>query len=94
MTIEEINQTIDFLHYYQKWRRGADIEMPEPKEIGLVLDNVIRLLRSMKHHGVVSKKDVIDRIKITTGVMILDGYDVYDSCIKYMDKLVEEIERL
>ncbi len=94
MTPQEIAQTLDFLHDYQKWRRGADTEMPNPKEIGLVLDNVIRLLRSMKYYGVVSKKDVIDRIEITKGAMILDGYEVYDSCIKYMNELEKEIEEL
>ena len=30
---------------YQEWRRGGDIEPPDPKELGKVLDEVIELLK-------------------------------------------------
>lgn len=33
---------------------------------------------------------IINDLKITRGAMILDGYDCYDSCIKYMDELIEK----
>jgi len=39
-------------------------------------------------------KKIIDKIKVTRGAMILDGYDEYDSCVKYMDELIKEIETL
>lgn len=42
------DQIIQNLHYYQKWRRGAKIEMPDPKELGLALDSAIRRLRQIK----------------------------------------------
>ena len=36
------------LHLYQKWRRGARIEHPlHPKELGLTLDDCIRVLRGL-----------------------------------------------
>ena len=32
--------------------------------------------------------DVIDELEITKGAMILDGYEVEDSCIKYVDEAI------
>lgn len=41
-TIEEI---VDFLANYNKWRRGDDtIPMPDPNELGEVIDQAITLL--------------------------------------------------
>ena len=36
---------------------------------------------------------IINDLKITRGAMILDGYDCYDSCIKYMDELIEKYNK-
>ena len=33
------------LSNFQKWRRGANIKMPDPKEIGETIDGAIRNLR-------------------------------------------------
>lgn len=33
------------LHYYQKWRRGADTKQPQPYVIGKILDAAIYQLR-------------------------------------------------
>lgn len=30
----KVKEIIHVLHAYQKWRRGADIPMPDPREIG------------------------------------------------------------
>ena len=38
-------ETLKTLHNFQCWRRGKDMEMPNPKDIGLAIDNAIRLLR-------------------------------------------------
>ena len=43
MKTEEI---IKCLHDYQKWRRGADLPMPNPIELGIALDAAIRELRA------------------------------------------------
>ena len=50
--MEELDKTIKELHTFQKWRRGANIEMPNPKELGKTIDNTIRILRkiSKKSH--------------------------------------------
>lgn len=36
---------------------------------------------------------ILNDLKITRGAMILDGYDCYDSCIKYMDDLIKKYEK-
>lgn len=41
MTITEI---IKCLHTLQKWRRGANIPQPDPKEAGEAIDEAIRAL--------------------------------------------------
>ena len=38
------------------------------------------------------RKTVIANIKVTRNAMILDGYEEEDSCIKFMDGLIKEIE--
>ena len=41
------------LHLYQKWRRGARIEHHlHPKELGLTLDDCIRVLRGLSDNQV------------------------------------------
>ena len=45
MKLEEI---IKHLHNYQKWRRGADLPMPNPKELGIAIDGAIRELRDFQ----------------------------------------------
>ena len=39
------------------------------------------------------KTKFLNDLKITRGAMILDGYDCYDSCVKYMNELIEKYER-
>lgn len=45
-------------------------------------------------HNYIAKIKVLNDLKITRGAMILDGYDCYDSCIKYMDELIEKYNGL
>lgn len=42
----------------------------------------------------ISKVKVLNDLKITRGAMILDGYDCYDSCIKYVDELIKSYENM
>lgn len=41
----KVKEIIRILHAYQKWRRGANIPQPDPKEIGRAIDGAIRELR-------------------------------------------------
>ena len=49
--MEELDKTLKALRVFQKWRRGANIEMPNPKELGKTIDNTIRILRKIKKDG-------------------------------------------
>ena len=42
----------------------------------------------------ISKVKVLNDLKITRGAMILDGYDCYDSCIKYVDELIKSYKNM
>lgn len=44
---DDVGELIAFLENYNDWRRGADIPMPEPKEIGQALDKAIEILRGL-----------------------------------------------
>lgn len=44
----KVKEIIKYLHNYQKWRRGADIPMPDPREIGRAIDGAIRELRNFQ----------------------------------------------
>lgn len=37
------NEFIDFLISHNKWRRGADIPMKHPKDIGIAIEVVIMM---------------------------------------------------
>ena len=40
------------LHLYQKWRRGVRINALHPKEVGLMIDDCIRILRKLSDEQV------------------------------------------
>ena len=46
--MEELDKTLKALHVLQKWRRGANTQMPDPKDVGKTLDNAIKILRKVK----------------------------------------------
>lgn len=37
----KIEEAISILEEFNKWRRGADIKIPDPKTIGLAIDVVV-----------------------------------------------------
>ena len=42
----------------------------------------------------ISKVKVLNDLYITRGAMILDGYECYDSCVKYMDELISAYKNM
>lgn len=46
-------ELIDFLEHAQRWRKGADIPMPQPKDLGIAYKAVIQVLKD-------SDEDVTD----------------------------------
>lgn len=49
--MNEIKKTIIELDYYNKWRRGADTEMPNPTKLGLTIDRAIKLLKEYEQRN-------------------------------------------
>jgi len=42
------NKAVETLKKYNDWRRGAEIEMPHPSEIGLAIEIVIKEITTRK----------------------------------------------
>ena len=83
------------LRTYEKWRKGAEIEPPTPKEVTRYIDSAISVVEvtgTKLVNQALLRKNIIDKIKVTRGAMILDGYDDLDSCVKFMDGLIKEVE--
>lgn len=83
------------LREYQSWRKGADIPMMSPSEVTRMIDSAITIIEksyTSKANAVLFKKEVIDKLHITVGAMILDGYDEFDSCVKYVNDLIRELD--
>lgn len=86
---------LDNLREYQYWRKGADIPMMSPSEVTRMIDSAITVIEksdTSKANAVLFKKEVIDKLHITVGAMILDGYDELDSCVKYINDLIRELD--
>ena len=57
-------------------------------------ENELRKLKSGKFHEQTLseyKDEIIGKIIVTKGAMILDGYEPEDSCIKFMNELIDEL---
>ena len=53
----KVKEIIKYLDNYQKWRRGADIPMPAPKELGIAIDGAIRELLNFQRLKIKLEKD-------------------------------------
>lgn len=83
------------LREYQYWRKGADIPIMPPSEVTRIIDSAITVIEksdTSKANAVLFKKEVIDKLHITVGAIILDGYDELDSCVKYVNDLIRELD--
>ena len=83
------------LREYQSWRKGADTPMIQPSELTRIIDSAITVIEksdTSKVNAVLFRKEVIDKLHITVGAMILDGYDELDSCVKYVIDLIRELD--
>lgn len=83
------------LREYQYWRKGADIPIMPPSEVTRMIDSAITVIEksdTSKANAVLFKKEVIDKLHITVGALILDGYDELDSCVKYINDLIRELD--
>ena len=87
-------ELLNGLRYYQKWRKGGDCEMPYPKDVTRYIDSAISVIEKTSLQTVnaaIYRKELRDKVIVTKGAMILDGYEPEDSCIKFMNDLIKEL---
>ena len=87
-------ELLNGLRYYQKWRKGGDCEMPYPKDVTRYIDSAISVIEKTNLQTVnaaIYRKELRDKVISTKGAMILDGYEPEDSCIKFMNELIDEL---
>lgn len=49
---DDVGCLIAFLEHHNAWRRGADIDMKPPKQIGMALDRAIEILKTLQNEGI------------------------------------------
>ena len=87
-------ELLNGLRYYQKWRKDGDGEMPYPKDVTRYIDSAISVIEKTSLQAVnaaIYRKELRDKVISTKGAMILDGYEPEDSCIKFMNELIDEL---
>lgn len=65
-----------------------------PKESIQAFDSAISVIEKTNLQTVnaaIYRKELRDKIIVTKGAMILDGYEPEDSCIKFMNELIDEL---
>lgn len=65
-----------------------------PKESIQAFDSAISVIEKTSLQTVnaaIYRKELRDKIIVTKGAMILDGYEPEDSCIKFMNELIDEL---
>ena len=65
-----------------------------PKECIQSFDSAISVIEKTSLQTVTAaiyRKELRDKIIVTKGAMILDGYEPEDSCIKLMNELIDEL---
>ena len=65
-----------------------------PKECVQAFDSAISVIEKTNLQTVnaaIYRKELRDKIIVTKGAMILDGYEPEDSCIKFMNDLIKEL---
>lgn len=47
----KVKEIINQLHYFQKWRRGANLKQPDPTEIGKAIRLKVKIEKNEKLHA-------------------------------------------
>ena len=65
-----------------------------PKESIQAFDSAISVIEKTNLQTVnaaIYRKELRDKVISTKGAMILDGYEPEDSCVKFMNELIDEL---
>ncbi|MDC7141182.1 hypothetical protein [Bacteroides finegoldii] len=57
-------ELVKFLRDYNHWRRGAEIPMPSPKELGIALDIAISIIEKIEEKVVNKNKRCLLKVSI------------------------------
>ena len=83
MTNEEFKEAIELVQRHQDWRRGAETEMENPKELGVSIDTVLKSARELLQlkDGTHPDMVLVPRVTMLHARHYLDGVarDAYDS---------------
>lgn len=74
------------LSHANKWRRGANIPMPDPAELGKAIDEAIRLFRvsrNEKHHDYVPMTGIRDEVS---------ALEQLKNCVEILNSAADDIE--
>ena len=55
-----INEAMALLRWYNEWRRGADVAMPEPRAVGDAIDAVLSECERLRADLAAAKQDARD----------------------------------
>lgn len=66
------------------------ILVKQHEDIGNIKEETLEFKHTEKNDEKTIVKHFVKDLEITRGAMVLDGYDCYDTCIKYMDELIKK----
>lgn len=50
----QLKEAIEYVENYQRWRRGAEIEQPNPTKLGIAIDILIENVKRIKSKKIVA----------------------------------------
>lgn len=55
-----MEKTIEFLESYNKWRRGAEMPQPNPTDIGVAIDELIKDYKRLSNERDIIFSEILD----------------------------------
>ena len=82
------NEVVETLTKFNKWRRGEDYPMPNPKEIGRAIDQAIKEME-VKQKALELLRELADH---QNGAPLLKYFEKYNNCMDKVYKFLKENE--
>ena len=82
------------LYHMRTLRECIRKSIVPPTESIKAFDSAISVIEKTSLQTVnaaIYRKELRDKVRYTKGAMILDGYEPEDSCIKFMNELIDEL---
>lgn len=98
----ELNEVVQILEHHQRWRQGGEMEMTNPKDLGIAIDIVLKMvkipiiepIKNIPKNGVMAKQILFEKIgkmvEVSVGGYITIKTDLnYFTIIEAMEKFLE-----